>query len=375
MRVAGLISGTSVDGIDVAVVDIRGRRIETVAHGSVPYPAPLRARILAASNANTHTSEISRLNFEIGERFANALRRIHPLDSIELIGSHGQTIYHEHRRNTLQIGEGAIIAERTGIPVISDFRTADIAAGGAGAPLVPFLDYHSFLHPKRTRIALNIGGIGNITVIPAAATPDQVIAFDTGPGNMVMDALVTRLTNGRQTYDKSGAIAAKANIDRKLLNQLLRDPYFRKKPPKSAGREQYGADFVDRLLETGNSIQDLIATAAAFTASTIAMAVKPYAPADLIISGGGVYNKTLISSITALLPKVTIASSSDFGIDVDAKEAIAFALLAHETYHRRPGNIPSATGARHPAILGKLSSPSAGGAGTPARRRLPSRRS
>jgi anhydro-N-acetylmuramic acid kinase len=357
MRVAGLISGTSVDGIDVAIVDIHGRRIETIAHGSVPYPAPLRARILAASNADTHTSEISRLNFEIGERFAAALRRIHPLDSIELIGSHGQTIYHEHRRNTLQIGEGAVIAERTGIPVISDFRTADIAAGGSGAPLVPFLDYRAFLHPKRTRIALNIGGIGNITVIPAAATPDQVVAFDTGPGSMVIDALVTRLTKGRRTYDKNGAIAAKAKFSRILLDQLLDDPYFLQKPPKSAGREQYGTDFVDRLLETGNSIENLIATATAFTAFAIAFAVQPYGPADLIVSGGGVYNKTLISLITALLPKITIATSADFGIDVDAKEAIAFALLAHETYHRRPANIPSATGARHPAILGKLSRP------------------
>jgi len=282
---------------------------------------------------------------------------VQPLESIELIGSHGQTIYHEHRRNTLQIGEGAVIAERTGIPVISDFRTSDIAAGGAGAPLVPFLDFRAFRHPKRGRIALNIGGIGNITVIPPGAAADDVIAFDTGPGNMVMDALVTRMTAGRQSYDKNGAIAAKGKIDRKLLSRLLRDPYFRKQPPKSAGREQYGAAFVEELLQTGIAMEDLIATATAFTASSIALAVKRFGSGDLIASGGGVYNQTLMSEITALLPKVTIARSSDFGIDVDAKEAIAFALLAYESYHGRPANVPSATGARHPAILGKLSRP------------------
>ena len=363
MRVAGLISGTSVDGIDVAIVDIHARRIETVAHGAIPYPAALRARILAASNAATHTAEISRLNFAIGERFADALRRVCrkkgvPIESIELIGSHGQTIYHEHRKNTLQIGEGAVIAERTGITVVSDFRTADIAAGGAGAPLVPFLDYRVFRHPRRGRIALNLGGIANVTIIPPAAAADQVLAFDTGPANMVIDALVQRLTDGRQLYDRSGAIAATGRIDRALLSRLLRDPYFAKKPPKSAGREQYGAAFVESLIAGRIPLPDLIATATAFTASSVAMAVKRYAaggPWDLIASGGGVYNDTLMAQITSLLPGVSMAISSEYGIDVDAKEAIAFAVMAHETYHRRPSNVPSATGARHSVILGKLS--------------------
>jgi len=363
MRVAGLISGTSVDGIDVAIVDIKGRSLSTLAHGAVPYPAPLRARILAASNSNTHTSEISRLNFEIGERFADALlrfcrKRQIPAQSLQLIGSHGQTIYHEHRKNTLQIGEGAVIAERTGIPVVSDFRTADIAAGGAGAPLVPFLDYRAFRHPRRGRIALNLGGIGNITIIPPAAKPGEVLAFDTGPSNIVIDQLVGRLTAGKQFYDRGGAIAATGKINRPLLERLLRDPYYRKKPPKSAGREQYGADFIDNLVATGLSLPDLIATATAFTASTVALAVRAYTGKgswDLIASGGGVHNATLMSLISSLLPQVTLARTTDFGIDADAKEAIAFALLAHETYRRRPGNIPSATGASHLAILGKLS--------------------
>jgi anhydro-N-acetylmuramic acid kinase len=363
LRVAGMISGTSVDGIDVAVVEIRGRRIETVGHGSVPYPAALRTRILAASNATTHTAEISRLNFAVGEHFADALirvcrRRRIPLESIELIGSHGQTIYHEHGKNTLQIGEGAVIAERTGITVVSDFRTADIAAGGAGAPLVPFLDYRAFRHPRRGRIALNLGGIANVTVIPAAAREDEVVAFDTGPASMVIDALVQRLTGGRQLYDRGGTIAAAGCIDRALLSKLLRDPYFRKKPPKSVGREQYGGEFVEKLVATGLSLEDLIATATAFTTSSVAMAVRGYAGSggwDLIASGGGVHNETLMSQIMSLLPGVAVGRSSDFGIDVDAKEAIAFAVMAHETLHGRAGNLASATGARHGAILGKVS--------------------
>lgn len=364
-RVAGLISGTSLDGIDVAVVDIRGRAIATVAHASAPYSTALRQRILAASNAVTHTGEISRLNFEIGEKFAEALirtcrRKQIPLTSIRLIGSHGQTVYHEHRRNTLQLGEGAVIAERTAIPVVSDFRTADIAAGGAGAPLVPFLDYRVFHHTRRGRIALNLGGIANITIIPPGAKPEEVLAFDTGPANLIVDALTRRMTQGKQLYDRNGAIARSGNIDRALLSRLLDDPYFRKRPPKSTGREQYGAEFIESLMATGLSLADLIATATCFTASTVALAVRQYAatgPWDLIASGGGVHNATLMEQIASLLPDVTIARSSDFGIDVDAKEAIAFALLAHETWNRRPGNIPSATGASHGAVLGKLSTP------------------
>jgi anhydro-N-acetylmuramic acid kinase len=361
VRVAGLISGTSVDAIDVAIAEIHGRRITTLAHGAVHYPAALRARILAASNANTHTAEISRLNFAVGERFAEAFLRVcrnHRIkpEGVELIGSHGQTIYHEHRRNTLQIGEGAVIAERTGIPVVSDFRTGDVAAGGAGAPLVPFLDYRIFRHPRRTRVALNLGGIGNISIIPPGAAPNQVIAFDTGPANMVMDALVTRMTGGKQLFDRNGVIGAKGAIHRDLLARLLRDPYYRRKPPKSVGREQYGTEFVDSLLQTGLPMEDLIATATAFTASTVALAVQQHAGAcDLIAAGGGVHNPTLMAQIQALLPQATLATSSDFGIDVDAKEAIAFALLAYETWHRRPGNVPSATGAARSVILGKLS--------------------
>ena len=361
MRVAGIMSGTSLDGIDVAIADITRTQLQTVAVHSEPYPASLRARILQVSNADTHTSAISRLNFELGERYAAAVQRacLHAglkLPTIELIGCHGQTIFHEEG-NTLQVGESSVIAERLKIPVISDFRTRDIAAGGQGAPLVPFVDYRLFRHATKGRVALNIGGIANFTAIPAGGTPEQVIAFDTGPGNMVMDGLVWDLTDGKQRFDRNGAIAARAEIHRPLLESLLQDPYYRAKPPKSAGREQYGAAFITRLKSTGLDPERLIATATALTATTIAKAIQRFIAfpvSEVIVSGGGAHNKTLMALLTSLLPELSIATTNDFGIPVNAKEALAFAVLAWESFHQRPSNLPSATGARRPVILGKL---------------------
>jgi anhydro-N-acetylmuramic acid kinase len=350
VRVAGIMSGTSLDGIDVAVIDIHKSKIETVAHGSTPYPAEIRKAILAVSTP----ASISRLNFELGELYAGAVKRVGvPLKTIELIGCHGQTIYHQGEKpvNTMQIGEAAVIAERTGMTVISDFRVRDIAAGGQGAPLVPFVDYMLFRHAKRSRVALNIGGIANITFIPAKARPDEVIAFDTGPGNMVIDALVSHLTKGKQLFDKGGAIAAKGHVDRALLDKLLADPYYKRKPPKSAGREQYGAEFVASLLATGLPLPDLIATATALTAATIAIAAQAD---EIIASGGGVHNRQLMGNLAALLPKTLISRTNDYGIDADAKEAIAFAVLAYRTHRGRSGNLPSATGASRPVVLGKI---------------------
>jgi anhydro-N-acetylmuramic acid kinase len=350
MRVAGLISGTSVDGIDVAVVDI-GETIQVVALKTIPYEPEVRQAILSVSNATTHTATIARLNFLLGELFADALRESGiPLETIELIGSHGQTIFHEgepieflgHKvASTLQIGEAAIIAERTGIETIADFRTADIAAGGKGAPLVPFLDYQLFRHHELARVALNIGGIANVTVIPANARPEDVIAFDTGPGNMVMDALAP-------PFDRDGERARAGRVNDALLEQLLADPYYHRAPPKSCGREQYGAEFVR------NSGID-VATAMELTVRTIALAIERHpATREVIVSGGGAHNVYLMERLRAVLnPRVT--TSAEFGIDVDAKEAILFAVLAYETYHRRAGNLPSATGARKPVILGKIS--------------------
>jgi anhydro-N-acetylmuramic acid kinase len=350
VRVAGLISGTSVDGIDVAVVDI-GETIQVVATLTVPYPPGVREAILSVSNATTHTATIARLNFLIGELFAEALRQAPvPLDSIELIGSHGQTIFHEGEpvdfmgrkiASTLQIGEGAVIAERTGIQTISDFRLSDVAAGGKGAPLVPFLDYQLFRHAEIARIALNIGGIANVTVIPARGRPEDVLAFDTGPGNILMDALAP-------PFDRDGERARAGHANEALIEKLLADPYYRRDPPKSCGREQYGAEL---LRTTGIDI----ATAAELTVRTIALAVERYPDTrEVILSGGGAHNGYLMERLRATLrPRVT--TTAEFGIGVDSKEAILFAVLAYQTYQRRPGNLPSATGARKSMILGKIS--------------------
>ncbi len=349
MRVAGVMSGTSLDGIDVAIVEISGRRVASIGFQSTPYAAGVRRAILGVSNTTTTTGEISRLNFRLGELYARAvLRACERYGRVALIGCHGQTIYHEGGASTLQIGEAAVIAERTGVPVVSNFRPRDIAAGGQGAPLVPFVDCLLFGGGRRTRVALNIGGIANITVIPSG------VAFDTGPGNMAIDALVRVYTGGRRQFDRDGRIAARGRVDRALLDRLLADPYYRRKPPKSAGREQYGAEFTARLMETGLALPDLIATATALTAATIARAAAPFAPAELIVSGGGAHNPRILAHLAGFLPGVAMATSADYGIDVDAKEAIAFAVLAYQTWRRRPSNLPRATGAGRPVILGSV---------------------
>jgi anhydro-N-acetylmuramic acid kinase len=339
VRVAGVMSGTSLDGIDVAIVDISGKRIRTVAHSTTPYSSATRKRILAARTPR----DISRLNFELGELYAKAIAATG--GPVDLIGCHGQTIWHEGGKNTLQIGEASVIAERLGVPVVSDFRTRDIAAGGQGAPLVPFVDVLLFASAKRKRVALNIGGIANITVLSSG------IAFDTGPGNMVIDQLVSP-----KRFDRDGAIGARGHVNRSLLDTLLRDRYYRMPPPKTAGREQYGAPFVERFLATGLPLEDLVATATALTAATIAAGVTRFASGaeEIIVSGGGTHNRQLMAQIAAFLPSCRITTTAEFGIDADAKEAIAFAILAHRTWTHRTGNLPSATGARRAVILGKV---------------------
>jgi anhydro-N-acetylmuramic acid kinase len=347
------MSGTSLDGIDVAVVEIRGRRIQTVGFQSAPYPEATRIALLGELDA----ARISRLNFDLGELYARAVEKaVRRFGPVSLIGCHGQTIFHEGGANTLQIGEPAVIAETLGVPVVSNFRARDIAAGGEGAPLVPFVDYLLFRHARRARIALNIGGIANITMIAPSASSRDVVAFDTGPGNMLIDALAREYTSGKQNYDRDGKIAASGNVDRKLLDHLLADPYYRRRPPKSAGREQYGAEFVERLKRSRLGLKDLIATATALTAATIAMGVRQTGvrDADLIVSGGGVHNRRLMDYLAACLPGITVGSSANYGVDPDAKEAIAFAVLAYETWHHRPANLPSATGARCAVVLGDI---------------------
>ncbi|MCC6591300.1 MAG: anhydro-N-acetylmuramic acid kinase [Bryobacterales bacterium] len=363
MIVAGIMSGTSLDGIDVAVVDCRASSYKMLGFHTEPYPRNVRQAILAVSNRVCHVAEVSRLNFLLPQLYAKAFQRTPGHRAAELIGCHGQTIYHEgggKLPNTLQIGDGSVLAELTGVPVVSNFRPRDIAAGGQGAPLIPFVDYHLFRHARRGRVALNIGGIANITVIPPKAEPDKVIAFDTGPGNMVVDQLVAHATGGRETFDRDGRRAAKGTPDAGLLWSLLRHPYYRRRPPKSAGREQYGQEFVNRLLATGISTDDLIATATAFTALTIADQVRRFAESltradDLIVSGGGARNPQILGHLAAYLPHSRVTVSSEFGLDPDAKEAVGFAILAYQTWRRNPSNLPSATGARHAVVLGNLS--------------------
>ncbi|HXQ26216.1 MAG TPA: anhydro-N-acetylmuramic acid kinase [Candidatus Acidoferrales bacterium] len=383
MRVLGMMSGTSADGIDAALVRISGAPPALVAklegHHHVPFPAYMREGILRLANgAATSTAEISELNFLLGAELARAAIaackkwRV-PLEEVSLIGSHGQTVFHMgaaarfqgkvRAPSTLQIGETSIIAERTGISTVGDFRTADMAAGGQGAPLVPFADYLLYRDELRGRVALNIGGIANVTVIPAGAGLADVFAFDTGPGNMVVDALVERVTRKKASYDRDARIALSGRTIPELLVRLMREPYLRKKPPKSAGREQFGEAYTRGLLAWGNQHHaghaDLVRTATVFTSLTIADAFRrfilPRTNVDeLIVAGGGALNPLMMAQLAASLPGIEVAPASRFGVPAEAKEAFAFAVLAYETYHGRPSNLPSATGARHPAVLGKI---------------------
>jgi anhydro-N-acetylmuramic acid kinase len=352
MKVAGVMSGTSLDGIDVAIVDIRGRRIQTLGFQTTPYSPALRERILNVAGLET----VSRLNYELAELYARAvLRAVKRFGQVKLVGCHGQTVFHEGGKNTLQLGEPAILAERTGVPVVSNFRARDIAAGGQGAPLVPYLDYLLFRHPRRLRVALNIGGIANISVIPPGARPQDVVAFDTGPGNMVIDSLVREYSGGKLTYDRGGKIAESGHVNRQLLTELLSDSYYRARAPKSAGREQYGVEFVTRLKQSRLPMKDLIATVTLLTAATIARAIKTYGSrGELIVSGGGSHNPQITNHLAGFLPGWELAVSSDYGIDADAKEAIAFALLAAETWRGHTSNLRSATGARKNVVLGSI---------------------
>ena len=381
MIVAGIMSGTSADGIDVALVRITSTssvpKIKLLAHHAAPYPPALRRAVLAAMNApQTSTAELARLNWRLGIAYAEAVRAalIKCPVKLDLIGCHGQTIYHQSKSApymgrpiacTWQIGEPAVIASAIGVPVVSNFRPADMAAGGEGAPLVPLLDFTLFAHPKRARVLQNIGGIGNLTAIPAGASPDDLLAFDTGPGNMVIDALTSQLF--RKKYDRNGAIAARGRVLTQVLQPLLREPYFRKAPPKSAGREQFGAEFTAAFLrackKAGGKPEDTVATATALTAESIALACERFvqpltgnAPADFIVSGGGSRNTTLMNMLrNRLQPRgFRVITSDAAGIPSQAKEAVAFALLAWQTWHRLPGNIPSATGASRPTILGEI---------------------
>ncbi len=383
MRVLGMMSGTSADGIDVALVRISGAppslSIKFEGHHHVRFPVRVRDAILRLANGGaTTTAEISQLNFLLGEEFGAAAvaackRWRVPLRQIGLIGSHGQTIFHQgvaarflgtrKVASTLQIGEPSIIAARTGVTAIGDFRPGDMAAGGQGAPLVPFVDYLLYRDRKVGRVALNIGGIANVTVIPVAARPEDVFAFDTGPGNMIIDALVERATRRRLSFDKNARIALRGTVVRPLLETMLRSPYLRLPPPKTAGREQFGLEYADELIRWAKKrregTEDLVRTATIFTALSIADSFRRFIFSrvrvnELIVAGGGTKNPLLMAQLRAALPGIEIVPSARFGVPAEAKEALAFAVLAYEAFHGRANNLPSATGATRAAIMGKL---------------------
>jgi anhydro-N-acetylmuramic acid kinase len=383
LLVLGLMSGTSADGIDVALARISGApphlNAKLLVHTSFNFPPALQKEILrVAEQRPISARELSQLNFRLGHAYADAVLaacrrfKVDP-KRVDLIGNHGQTIFHQGRpssyfgrptASTLQIGEGSIIAARTGIATVSDFRPADMALGGQGAPLVPYVDYLLYRHPKLGRVSLNIGGIANVTVIPAGARPNQVFAFDTGPGNMLIDALVQHFSHGRQRFDRDAHIAQSGRSISALLDELMKDSYLRLKPPKSTGREYYGRVYVQKLLALGRRHRakpaDLIRAATIFTALSVVDALHRFVLRktkiqQLIVSGGGAHNPLILAQLSAAVPGVNVLPCSHLGIPEDAKEAFAFALLAYETFHQRPANLPSATGARGPAILGKIS--------------------
>jgi anhydro-N-acetylmuramic acid kinase len=383
MLVLGMMSGTSADGIDVALARISGApptlNAKLLGHTSVKFPPALRKEILrVAEQRPIAAGALSQLNFRLGEVFADAAiaacgkLRVSQR-KIALIGSHGQTIFHRGKpanylgrptASTLQVGEPALIAARTGITAVGDFRPADIAVGGQGAPLVPYVDYLLYGHERFGRVSLNLGGIANITVLPRAAKPQQIFAFDTGPANMLIDALVSHFTHGRQGYDKNAVLATQGRSLPGLLDDLLRDPYLRLAPPKSTGREYYGHAYLKNCFALGRRHRakpnDLIRAATIFTALSVVDALNRFVLPktrihQLIVSGGGAYNPLILAQLSAALPGIEVLPSSRLGIPEDAKEAYAFALLAYETVHQRPSNLPSATGARGPAILGKIS--------------------
>jgi anhydro-N-acetylmuramic acid kinase len=379
--VIGLMSGTSADGVDVALARITGSgdeiKASLLAFETVAYHEAVRRAILSLFAPDAPVIDVCRMNFSLGRVFAEAvLKFVNHRDlrmaDIDLIASHGQTICHlppggpyadSASGSTLQIGEPAVIAEMTGVTVAADFRPRDMAAGGQGAPLVPYADYALFRSAEKTRAVQNIGGIANVTLIPAGGGIDDVIAFDTGPGNMIIDALVTAFSQGEMTFDRGGELSALGRIDGALLHWLMSHHFVRRQPPKSTGREEFGAGFVGDLLDraqaTGVSAEDLLATATAFTAESIASAYRDFVlPShtidEVILGGGGSYNATLRRMLHERLPGVTVFLHEDFGISGDAKEALAFAILGNETMLGRPANLPKVTGARRAVVLGKI---------------------
>ncbi|MBW3624165.1 MAG: anhydro-N-acetylmuramic acid kinase [Armatimonadetes bacterium] len=380
-RLVGLMSGTSADGIDAALVEVEGvgedLSVGVMAGLEIPY-ADLRETILSAASGNANAEALCLLNVAVAEAFADAARQVAEaagmsLRELDAIGSHGQTVWHAPEpletggyrvTGSLQIGNGSVLSVRTGCVVVSDFRSADMAWGGQGAPLVPLADWLLFRSLDRSRAIQNLGGIANVTFLPAGGSTDEVLAFDTGPGNMVLDALAARLTGGKLRYDANGELALRGTVCEPLLEELLNESYFSRKPPKSTGRERFNAAYVDRLWERGRalnlSVEDLMTTATALTAESIARAYREFLPGvdEVILGGGGVRNPALRQQIEQRLSPTPVRTHEDLGWDGGLKEAVAFALLADRTLQGLPGNLPQVTGAKRAAVLGSISFPS-----------------
>jgi anhydro-N-acetylmuramic acid kinase len=370
------MSGTSADGVDAVVVDIRTNEVKVLAFDTFDYSSGLRRSILELCKPKSGgVADICHFNFVLGEVFAQSIITLCrnsgiDINTIDLLASHGQTIWHNPKgrrfggrivRSTLQIGEPSVIAQRTGITTVADFRPRDMAANGQGAPLVPFADYVLFRDRRRTRAVQNIGGIANVTYLPAACRFENIIAFDTGPGNMIIDGLVSLMSGGRQKFDRAGRLAGRGTVHEDLLKGMLRHPFLRRRPPKSTGREEFGRHYFsslhDRMMKKSLSGEDMIATATAFTAATIAQAYQrflPEMPDEVILCGGGARNRTLVEMLRQRLEETKILMSDDLGISCDAKEAVSFAVLAHATIKGVANNVPSATGANQPLVLGKI---------------------
>lgn len=374
--IAGIMSGTSLDGVDVAIVDVTERGVSVKAFETTGYPAGIRKELFRlCSGEAVSAGEVASLNVILGEIFAEAVINVASrakisLKSVDLIGSHGQTIYHDSKGGrfrdrqvgvTMQIGEAAVIAQRTGVTVVSDFRQADMAAGGEGGPLVPYADFFLFGRDSVCRAIQNIGGIANATYLPGNSKIEEVVAFDTGPGNMVIDEIVRRMSEGGEEFDNNGEIAGNNQVHEGLFGELMKDGFFSKRPPKSTGRELFGGKYVDRLAATaekmGVGYGGMAATATAVTAESIARAYRdflPSMPEEMIVCGGGAHNRTLVSMLRERLGEVRIEAINHFGIDSDSKEAVSFAILAYATVKGIASNICSCTGARKPVILGKI---------------------
>ena len=374
----GLMSGTSHDGIDAVLVDIAFARkrfhVHQRAFQSFPYSRPLRERLLRLSQgALIDAGEVAQVNVLLGELFAKAALKVCSSaqilpEQVAAIGSHGHTIYHRPRHGSkpgasLQIGEPAVIANHTGITTVADFRPADVAIGGEGAPLVPYVHYFLFHQPQKSIAVHNIGGIANVTYLPAGKGLEDVLAFDTGPGNVLIDGVVQTVSKGKQLYDKDGRFARTGTVHTQLLAELLRHPYFRRRPPKSTGREEFGASFIEQFLHKAADLQlsppDQVATATALTAESMARAyrnfVYPHGPLDeVLLTGGGGLNPTLRTQFAQALPEVKVLTLEEVGFKGQALEALAFAVLAYATLHGMPSNVIGATGAQDTIVLGKV---------------------